>query len=260
MTASSSMGAPRRVPMDPRIRARRIEVARSEARRRLRVVLVATGTLVVLGSGYGLTRSPLLDVDAVELAGAVRTARADALAAAGLDRPRQLVDLDPGTVSRRLERLPWVADASVTRRWPGTVVLRITEREPVAVLAAGERWAEIDAEGRVLGLADRPPTGLPVLEGVEAGGVGSHLEGPAAAAAEIAAALPDGLRRTVASVRAGDAGVELALVPRGTAVLGPATEVGDKLVALQTVLAEVDPTTVELIDVRVPNAPVLTRR
>jgi hypothetical protein len=60
-------------------------------------------------------------------------------------------------------------------------------------------------------------------------------------------------------VIAGTAGIELRLAPAGVVRFGPAEAVGPKLRALATLLARVDLTDVAVIDLRVPDAPVLTR-
>lgn len=247
-----------RVPMDPRIRARRVEVRRDEARRRRRVLLSTLSMLVVLGGGFALTRSPVFDVDSVDISGRQRAPRAALLEAAGLARPAQLTDVEPGHIEARLERLPWVRDAEVTRRWPGTVRIDVVEFLPVAIAPAGESWAEIDAEGDVLALNDEPDRTLPVLDGVEAAAVGERISG--VGAVKVAALLPESLRPLVSSVRADGEEVELMLVPTGRAVLGEPEELGEKLTAVHTVLSSVEPGAVSVLDVRVPSAPVLTRR
>jgi cell division protein FtsQ len=60
----------------------------------------------------------------------------------------------------------WVRDASIARVWPNRVVVRITERVPVAFITLGSsRFGLIDQDGVIL-----PPAGgrftLPVLAGV----------------------------------------------------------------------------------------------
>ena len=70
--------------IDPRLEARRVEVARDNGRRRLRKVLIAlTVLLVLLGLG-ALTRSPLLDVDEVVVRGADQVPAATVRTAAGV--------------------------------------------------------------------------------------------------------------------------------------------------------------------------------
>ena len=61
-----------RPPIDPRIRDRRIEVIREAGRRRLRVTLVIASAIVVVGLAYLTVRSPLLDVDHIQVTGSQR--------------------------------------------------------------------------------------------------------------------------------------------------------------------------------------------
>jgi len=64
-TSPTPAEAPPPVPMDPRIRDRRIEVKRAVGRRRLRVLLVAGSIIVALGLAFVTVNSPFLDVDRV---------------------------------------------------------------------------------------------------------------------------------------------------------------------------------------------------
>ena len=72
MTATLQPAKPPPMP-HPRFRERRIKVRRDEGRRRLRrLVILALVMAAVLG-GLGATRSVLLDVDDVAVAGGART-------------------------------------------------------------------------------------------------------------------------------------------------------------------------------------------
>ena len=92
---------------------------------------------------------------------------------------------------------------------------------------------------------------------------GAVLEAPELLA--VAAALPAELVPAVAEVRTGEADgeVQLGLVDGGVARLGPVAggggELGDKIVAVVTVLAQVDTGCLAVLDVRVPSAPAVTR-
>jgi cell division protein FtsQ len=56
-----------------------------------------------------------------------------------------------------------VRRASVSRRWPGTLVLRVEEFEPVALTSRREGLALVDARGRVLPFdPTRAPADLPL--------------------------------------------------------------------------------------------------
>jgi cell division protein FtsQ len=203
--------------------------------------------------------------------------------AAGLAGRRHMIDVNAAAMAARIARLPWVATAHVQREWPATVRIEITERVPLAIVAeatppappaprTGLRpaapvpttWAVVDASGRVLEVDAAPPAGLPHLLGVgQAGPPGSRLAGSAAPALAVVAALPGDItsRLVTAGPAVNDpAEIDLALIGAGVVRWGPPDQTPDKIVALRTVLARVDMTDVATIDVRVPLAPVLTRR
>lgn len=257
------------VPVDPRLRARRIEVARRAGRRRLARVVVALGATAVVAAGWGLTRSPLLDVDRVDVRGAERSG-ADAVATAAAVAPgTPMVDVDPPGVRAAVGALPWVEHVSVTRDWPGTLRIAVRERRPVAVVGEGRGAVVVDATGRVLAPAAdlAPGEEVPVVLGVPVDGApgelaaaddrGRLLPGLGRAlevARRLPAALPVPAGPVVVDGRAVD--VELDV---GRARLGARGDVDDQLVSLATVLARVDLACLAVVDVRVPSAPAVTR-
>lgn len=250
--------------MDPRIRARRIEVARTEGRRRLRRLAVAGGVLAGLAAAAGVATSPVLDVDRIRVEGVAALSPEAVTAASGIADGDALVSVDTAAAAAAVEELPWVASASVHRRWPGTIAIRVTERRPVAaVAAAGGSWVLTDASGRQLEVLDARPPHLPVLEGLEVGAApGSDLPAQADGALALAAALPDAL--PVASVRVvTDGHLEALVAPPGREPLpvrfGPARHLDRKVQALAALLDQADLAGAVAVDVRVPGSPVVAR-
>lgn len=249
-----------RVPIDPRIRQRRIEVQRAAGRRRLRILIVGLGVLGAGLAAYGLTRSPLLDVDAVYVRGAAQTPAAEVVAAAGLDGKRQMTDLDPRQTAARVEALPWVARADVHRDWPGAVQISVVERRPIGLVMApsGVHFAYVDAHGQILDHAPGKAEELPVIAGaLEVPAPGHHVEG-LDDALRVLTALGD--EPAVAEVHV-EGDEVLAVLQSGAHVrFGPMDELAAKVTALRTLIARVDVGSAAVIDVRVPSAPALTRR
>ena len=150
---------PPRPRIHPRFRQRWIEVKRQAGRRRLRVLVAVAVVVAVAIAGLGLARSPLLRVRHVRVIGAVHTPVLTIERAAGLAGYRTMFAVDRRRDEAALRRLPWVGGARVTRQWPSTVVVTITERLPVAVMGPTTAQVEVDATGRVLGPA---PIGTPL--------------------------------------------------------------------------------------------------
>jgi cell division protein FtsQ len=70
--------------------------------------------------------------------------------AVGLHRGDAMLGFDPAEIRRRLVAIPWVRDASVERRLPGTVRIRIQERRPMALWQRDGKLALVDDEGVVI--------------------------------------------------------------------------------------------------------------
>jgi cell division protein FtsQ len=247
-------------PIDPRIRERRVAVTRDAGRRRLRVLIGVLAVLLAFGAAFGLLHSPLASASTIHVVGSRQTSDVDVVRAAGLDTHPLMIDVDTGAVAHRVRRLPWVRTATAQRRWPNTVRIEIVERVPVAQMAAdGGGWAVTDEHGQVIEVGGRLPE-LPVITGLApAGPPGSHVEDRAADAITVARAVPPDLRPKVHDVGLDGDKVVLHLVPTGVVVFGDLTRLDQKLVAVETVLAKVDLRNLKVLDVRVPDAPVLTR-
>ena len=248
------------IAADPRLRARKVAVAREAGHRRLVALSAGLTAVALLVTALVLLHSSLLSAKVVHLRGAVHESRAEVLAVTGLSAHPPLADLSTGAAAAALERLPWVASARVVDDWPTGVTVAITERRPVAyVPLVGGQATLLDVNGRVLATGVPRPAGLVALSVV--GGVGPPGSTDAAdfPALQVAADLPPSLAARVASVAHGPDGVQLQLVKGPVVVLGDATGLTAKLTALSTLLAKVPLHAIVTIDLRVPAQPVLTR-
>lgn len=249
------------LPVHPRLRARRIAVRRNEGRRRLRRLVLLVVIISLIGLGWGAVRSPLLDVDTVEVAGASRTGAEAVMAASGIEPGEPLASIDAGAAEAAVAALPWIATAEIRRDWPGTVTIEVTERTPVAVAAGHDGgWAVLDVAGRVLAVEPEPVEGLPVVMGLESLGPPGSQVADEAGALEVVAILPEALRSEVASVRARGRDLVVELRGGGEVRMGPPTSLEDKVLAVATVLEEVEVGSLAVLDVTVPSSPVVTRR
>jgi cell division protein FtsQ len=202
----------------------------------------------------------LLDVDRIEVEGNHVVPAADIEAAAGVQHGDRMTGVDTGAVTASVEAMPWVRSAAVSRVWPSTVRVTVTERRPVAVVggAAGDRV--VDATGRVLGTAGAGDASLVRLGGDPSTAPGERLGPRWRSMLAVAARLPAPLRPTVAAIGAGDDG-PVVLLTTGTVVdLCGVSDLDAKLGALLALVQRADPATAAKIDLCVPGAPALTRK
>jgi cell division protein FtsQ len=251
--------------IDPRIRQRRESVERSRTHRRLRwaAALLAVAALVALG--VGLLHTPLFGAKVVRVTGNhPNTTDAAILQAAGLVHRPPLISVDPAGAAARVETLPFVASAQVTRDWPDGVTVHVTERVPVATMGATPSgWATLDGAGRTLAVAAARPDHLPAL--VVHGPAGTTVApapvgGTVARAAEpglrVARTLPPAFAAQVGTVTvAADGTVSLALDANLVVLLGTTSDLTAKYEDVAAIIAHAPLRGAHTIDVTVPQSP-----
>lgn len=247
--------------VDPRIQARRDQVALARHRRRRRWKVAIFAALVLVVGAWFATRSALLDVDEIIVVGSQHTGPDEVRAVAGVQPGDQVVDVEPGEVRDRLLALPWVADARVDVSWRGELTIEVDERRPVATIADAEgRVMLVDAEGRVLAEATAPDATLLTVDGMVAGAPGEVLPEPVGDALAVVEAVTPGLRSRIERVTIDpDRQITLQVRPSGRVRFCGATEVEAKVRALRSLFAQVDDTDLRTVDVCVPDQAVVTR-
>lgn len=161
-------------------------VARNSYRRRrlkgasprswLRIGLLTLGLVSLAGLCVGLlflyhqlltcSLFCIKDIKNIDIDGTKRLTREVILQRAGLGPQTNLLALRPGRVERVLLAHPWIARAELTRQWPQRILIRIQEREPVALVQMQEELYYVDRQGvLVKSLSPGDPHNFPVLTG-----------------------------------------------------------------------------------------------
>jgi len=91
-----------------------------------------------------------MSVGDVLVQGRRRTSRKALTRALGVRLGTPILALDLTAARQRIEALPWVAAASIERRLPDTIHIRITERRPIARWHDGKHSYLVDHDGFVI--------------------------------------------------------------------------------------------------------------
>ncbi|MGE0786509.1 MAG: cell division protein FtsQ/DivIB [Sandaracinaceae bacterium] len=106
-------------------------------------------------------------VTEIELEGHVRLSRDEVLQTAGLALGENVFERAPEEAEESLRAHPWIADADVERRLPGSYRVEIRERRAVALLALGEVFL-VSEDGEVFKQVEGDdPVDMPVITGIE---------------------------------------------------------------------------------------------
>ncbi len=89
----------------------------------------------------------------LEFEGNAHVTRAQMLGIFGADVERNIFTVSLAERRAELERLPWVANATVMRLLPNRMRVSIVERTPVAFVRQGSHIGLVDAKGRAAGYA-----------------------------------------------------------------------------------------------------------
>ena len=169
------------------------------------VVLERTGVIARAGAAveqrlFALTARCGLAVGNVQVEGRGRASREAVLSAVAVTRGTPILAVDPAETKQRLEAVPWIRSASVERRFPDTLHIRLVERQPLAFWQRHGKLALIDRDGVVIPTERLDQFGnLVVLVGPDAPAHGAELIDmlgtEPALAAHVAAAVRVGGRR-----------------------------------------------------------------
>ena len=132
--------------------------------RRLRPFLYAVLVLLLVGGGTWLVFfSSVVTVRDVSVRGnrTMSSVRVEAVAKAPMGQ--QLARVDLAAIKARVESMPAVKSVSVSRSWPHTIAISITERKPVAVVDRGAGLQAVDEDGVLFGRYSRQPDDLPLI-------------------------------------------------------------------------------------------------
>jgi cell division protein FtsQ len=162
----------------PRWRTKNVYRRKREGTGRLwhRLLYVA-GSLCALGGislglvllYYQLLTNPsfcIKDIKNIEIIGANRLSHLQIMALGKLGPETNLVALRPAVVEQALLTHPWIAKAEVTRRWPNRLLVRLEERDPVALVQLEELYYA-DRQGHLFRpLSPGDPHDFPVITGL----------------------------------------------------------------------------------------------
>jgi cell division protein FtsQ len=259
--------APRRRPAaDRRIAERRKAIVAARARRRRRILGWGLAVIALaVGVAY-LIRTPLFGLSEVRVSGIEAVTEAEVLEAAGVRIGEPYLGLDLTAIGGRVAALPRVAAVRVTRDYPSSLRIAVTERPPVASVSDGSGYWLVAADGTVLDPVGGQPADLPYVASVplpDGVGPGSRLPpgNELANALTALGGMDPQLKRQVTGVNARTLDSLEFTLNDGTRVLyGLAVDQRAKDAAVQLIRRTLkrEGREAQRIDVRNPSAPTVT--
>lgn len=236
--------------LDQDTRTRRRFVRRQWGRRWVAWRYLLVALLAVLLGGfaiYAVYFSPWLRAEGVQVAGVQQLTTQQVLKRAQVPLGDPLAREDIHAIQLRVEAMPIVKSADVSRSWPHKVLIQVVERTPVAVLARGDRYLQVDASGVSFMPILRNPGALPTIVTGPQADADALREG-----AKVAASLPPEVAKLVDHINVDTIDqIDLALRDGRTVRWGSS----DESEAKGKVLLDLLKTKARSFDVSVPGLP-----
>lgn len=139
------------------------------------MMVVGIGGAVAWGARHYVKTSPRFAVSEIVTTGAKRRSPDELASIAGIAKGQNVFGTDLDRARARLVADPWVSEATLARQLPGTIFLRVVEREAGGIVATNDGSAKaaggetyvVTREGAIIKrLETGDPTDLPIVTGV----------------------------------------------------------------------------------------------
>jgi cell division protein FtsQ len=127
------------------------------------------GAVLVLGGGLWLVEfSPVLVARSVRVEGVPTGDVSDIVGRAAVPMGTPLARVDTLAIARKVIAVATLAEVTVSRSWPGTIVISASMRVPVlAVMDPQGQQQVVDSHGVAYATVSAPPKGVPLIKTVE---------------------------------------------------------------------------------------------
>lgn len=167
--------------------------------------IIAALLAVAVVCGVVVWSVPVFRVSEVKVSGTKELSAEEVEEASGIHHGDNLVRVDVGEAARDVAALPWVASATVSRSFPSSVKVKLTEHTPAAFVKDDGKTRLIDDRGEDFAEGEPPvgaveitgDTGTPDDSGEDADALHTPEMEEAVA---VLAALPDDLRGQVGTL------------------------------------------------------------
>ncbi|NNM45329.1 FtsQ-type POTRA domain-containing protein [Knoellia koreensis] len=206
--------------------------------------------LVVAALVWVVAFSPLLAVRTVEVVGvpAGEVAPIRDLAQVPVGQP--LARVDTAAVADRVTQRATVADVSIERSWPGTLVIHASPRTPFLVVKNPQGQLQVvDETGVAYAVVRQAPKGVPVVSAATSAALSREA---LQAAVSVVRVLPAATQDKVSAVTVSGAGLVTLKIGSTSVVWGGLDEPDRKLEIVQALLKGKP----KVIDVSAPETPV----
>jgi len=205
---------------------------------------------------YLLGWSSIFSVKSVEVSGAPTAAvQVEIEKKSQIEMGQKLARVNPQSVARKIEKLPWIKEVTISRNWlSGIVAIEIRPREPLALFNSDQVPGQtIDADGQLFSLPGFTNSNLPLIS--------AKSPESALKANELFTQLPESFRSQITSMMATSTNTfTLNSIMDGRDIRirwGDSQDMALKISVINELLQLPENKRIKVIDVVAPHAPIV---
>ena len=160
-------------PPPPKAPSRALTIARTVLG--VALVIGVSGTVAWAARRYVMT-TPRFAVSDIAVTGGSRRTADDIAAEAGIARGANVFTVDLDRARAKLLADPWISEATLARRLPGTILVQVTERDAGAIVALGDSYLSTRDGDVFKRLEPGDPSDLPIITGLAEGSIADDRE------------------------------------------------------------------------------------
>ena len=119
--------------------------------------------VLIVSAWWSLYQSKWFIAQGVTVSGNARLSAEQISAVAAVPIGNSLMSINTEAMTAQIMALPEIKVATVERGWPHTILIKVTERIPIAVAATASGFNLIDSQGHNAGVVAAAPAGLLVI-------------------------------------------------------------------------------------------------
>ncbi len=133
-----------------------------------RKVWVISLTILTLLALFGFIRSPVFSLRQIQVVGNREVSTAEIVQLANVGIGTNIFQISLGTVRNSVALQPLLQSVAVSRKLPGTLLIKVAERQAVAMIPAKDGFVKVDAQGVFIKRDDVwPRQALPIISGIQ---------------------------------------------------------------------------------------------
>lgn len=121
-------------------------------------------SILAIVTWWALYQSKWFLIEEVKVEGIKRLDQQTVMQVAKVELGEPVISANPGAISKRLSAIAQIKSVEVERGWPHSVLIKVTERKPVAASIGRTGFNLIDDEGMLAGRAKVKPKKFRVIE------------------------------------------------------------------------------------------------